>query len=339
MAAVLAEITRGDLVESTHHGTVVVVDAEGALVAHLGDPELPLFFRSSAKPFQSVPVVTSGAADAFDLSTEELAIVYASHPGTARHQAVVASLLAKAGVGESDLLCGLDPPLDEEEKAKVLLGVVPPSQVQCECSGEHAGMLAACRAAGWPTEGYVERDHPLEVEIRSIVAAACGVAPDDLVIGTDGCSIPTFGAPIRTFARAYAVLADPRGAGWTGGVAQRAAVLRLREAIVAHPELIDVDGTLDTDIIRHTGGRVIAKLGAEGLLTMAVPDRRLGVAISDAGGSQRGLGPAAVAVLEQLDLAEPSAIAAIREAHSGTVTNFAGDAVGEIRPAMTLELA
>ena len=109
--------------------------------------------------------------------------------------------------------------------------------------------------------------------------------------------------------------------------------------MAAHPKLVDVDGTLDTDIMRESGGRVIAKLGAEGLLTMAVPDHRLGVAISDAGGSQRGLGPAAVAVLEQLDLADPVAIAAIREAHSGAVTNFAGDAVGEIRPAMTLGLA
>ena len=339
MAAVLAEITRGAIVESTHHGTVVAVDAGGKLVAHLGDPDLPLFFRSSAKPFQSVPVVTSGAADAFGLSTEELAMVCASHSGTARHQAVVASILAKAGVAEPDLRCGLDPPLDEEEKARVLLGVVPPSQVQCECSGEHAGMLAACRAAGWPTDDYVAVDHPLQVEIRSIVAAACGVPPESLVIGTDGCGIPTFGATARAFAFAYAVMADPEGARWAGSIEQRAALLRLRGAMAAHPELVDVDGTLDTDIMRETGGKVIAKLGAEGLLTLAVPERRLGVAISDAGGSQRGLGPAAVAFLEQLGLADAGAIAAIREAHSGAVTNFAGETVGEIRPAMTLALA
>jgi len=266
-------------------------------------------------------------------------MVCASHSGTARHQAVVASILAKAGVAEPDLRCGLDPPLDEEEKARVLLGVVPPSQVQCECSGEHAGMLAACRAAGWPTDDYVAVDHPLQVEIRSIVAAACGVPPESLVIGTDGCGIPTFGATARAFAFAYAVMADPEGARWAGSIEQRAALLRLRGAMAAHPELVDVDGTLDTDIMRETGGKVIAKLGAEGLLTLAVPERRLGVAISDAGGSQRGLGPAAVAFLEQLGLADAGAIAAIREAHSGAVTNFAGETVGEIRPAMTLALA
>ena len=337
MAAVLAEVTRGAIVESTHHGAVVAVDAEGATVARLGDPALPLFFRSSAKPFQSVPVVTSGAADAFGFTTEELALACASHMGTPRHQAIVAAMLAKAGVTDGDLRCGLDPPLDEEEKAKVLLGLKPPSQIQCECSGEHAGMLAACRAAGWPVEDYVARDHPLQVEIRSIVAAVCGLAPEALAIGTDGCGIPTFGATLRDFAMAYAVLADPEGARWDGTAAQRTALLRLRAAMAAHPELIDDDGTLDTDIIRLTGGRVIAKLGAEGLLTLAVPDRRLGVAISDAGGSQRGLGPAAVAVLEQLGLADDRAVAAIRERHSGAVTNFAGDAVGEIRPVMTLE--
>ena len=338
MAAVLAEVTRGAIVESTHHGTVVAVDAEGTTVARLGDPALPLFFRSSGKPFQAVPVVTTGAADQFGLTTEELAITCASHMGTPRHQEVVASILAKAGVTDDDLLCGLDPPLDEEEKAKVLAGLKQPSQIQCECSGEHAGMLAACRAAGWPVEGYVAVDHPLQVEIRSIVAAACGMLPEALEIGTDGCSIPTFGATIRDFAFAFAVLADPEGARWDGTAAQRAAVGRLRSAVAAHPELIDGEGTLDTDIIRLTGGRVIAKLGAEGLLTLAVPDRRLGVAISDAGGSQRGLGPAAVAVLEQLGLADGAAISAIREKHSGAVTNFVGKPVGEIRPAMTLEL-
>ena len=265
--------------------------------------------------------------------------VKAATRGAEIYQTVLALYLAKAGLGESDLGCGFSPPMNEEEKAKVVLGLEPQSQIKCECSGEHAGMLAACRHRGWPTESYVERDHPLQREVLAVVAAVTGIPEDDLVIATDGCSIPTFGAPIHAFARAYAILADPHGAQWDGSAEWRNALVRLRDAMAAHPEMIAGEGNLDTDLMRLTGGRIIAKLGAEGLLCLAVPERRLGVAIVDADGSQRGLGPATVALLEQLELADATILGALREQHSGPVRNFAGDAVGEIRPVLELRHA
>jgi L-asparaginase II len=325
------------LVESIHQGNVAVVNADGRVVAFGGDPHTRAYFRSSAKPFQALPLLASGAADAFGFTTEEWALATASHDATDRHQAIVASMLKKAGLSESDLLCGFSPPLDEKENARVALGLEDATPLKCECSGEHAGMLAACRHRGWPIENYVSPDHPLQQEVRSIVAAACGLSPAGLELATDGCSIPTFGAPIRAFARAYAVLADPHGAQWDGDASHRDALVRLREAVLLHPELISGNSADDTNIMRITGSRVVAKLGAEGMLCLAIPAHRLGVTIVDAGGSKRSLGPAAIAVLEELGLEDTATLDRLREQLCPPVESFAGDVVGETRPALKLE--
>ena len=332
----MAEITRGDLVESRHLGNAAVVDGKGDVVAWAGDPDTRMFFRSSAKPFQAVPLVASGAAEAYGFTTEELALASASHNATQRHQAVVASILEKAGLHEEDLQCGIAPPLDEEEKARVTLGLVQPSLIQCECSGKHAGMLATCRHHGWPIESYLERDHPLQQEIREIIAAACGVPANTLDVATDGCSLPTFGAPLRAFAAAYAVLADPDGARWDGSPPYRAALHRIRGAFIEYPELVSGDGEIDTTIMRVTGGKIVAKLGAEGLLCMAVPEHRLGIAISDSSGSERGLGPDAVAVLRELQFVSADTLGKLEQELCPPVKSFAGREVGEIRPVLTM---
>lgn len=333
----LAEVTRGSWVEAIHMGSVVVMNAEGELLALAGDPATQKFFRSSAKLFQALPLIASGASDAFGFTTEELALSCASHNGTERHRTVVRSMLDKIGLGETDLRCGASEPLDEEEHARALLGLTETSTISCECSGEHAGMLAACVHAGWPTETYVEPEHPLQQQIRAIVAAACGLAEPDLEIATDGCSIPTFGAPIQAFAFAYSVLADPQGASWRGKGAWGEAALRLRDAVTRHPELVSGVGEIDTMIMQTTDGRVIGKLGAEGLLCLAVPEHRIGVAISDAGGSTRSLGPAAIAVLDQLGVEDDATLSALREDLCPPIEGFSGRVVGETRAALELQ--
>jgi L-asparaginase II len=320
-----------------HQGNVAVVDANGDLVAWAGDPDIQVFFRSSAKIFQAIPLITTGAADAYGFSTEELALACASHNGTSRHQDIVRSMLRKSGLSEDDLRCGFTPPLDEAEQARITLGQVVPSQAICECSGEHAGMVAACRHAGWRVDQYVEPDHPLQRLIKAIMVAACGVSPSELTLATDGCSIPTFGAPLRSFARAYAVLAAPDEAQWTGWPEWRTAIHRLREAMLLHPELISGDGEIDTTIMQQTNGAVIAKLGAEGLLCLAVPERRRGIAIVDLGGSTRSLGPAAIVVLGDMELIERDQLEGLSETLCPPIETFAGHPVGVTRPALKLE--
>ncbi len=337
MSIIIAEVTRGDIVESRHHGVVVVADVTGRLIASVGDPERVAYLRSSAKPFQAVPLVESGAADAFGFTEQEVAMACASHDATPLHQRVVARMLAKAGLDEDALRCGVTAPMDEQEQARIALGLKPTSQIQCECSGEHAGMVAACKHLGYPLESYNAPDHPLQQWLRQIVAEVTRVPEREIVLGTDGCSIPTFGVPIRAFAIAYAALADPQRVPDGAGRRYAGSLNRLRDAMDAHPDMIAGDGNLDTDLMRLTSGKLVAKLGAEGVLCIGVPERGLGIAIVMDDGSTRGQGPATVAVLEQLELADARTLAKIREQHSDGVKNFAGKTVGELRPAFTLE--
>jgi L-asparaginase II len=339
LSATLANVSRGELVESVHPGHVVVADVTGRLLACHGDAEYVAYFRSAAKPFQAVPLVESGAADAFGFGPQDLALACASHDATPAHQRGVARMLAKIGLDEDALRCGIAPPPDPHEAARITLGLKAESQLQCECSGEHAGMLAACLHLDYPLESYTEPDHPLQRRIRDIVARVLRLDEDDLVTGTDGCRIPTFAAPVRTFAVAYATLADPKQAPAGAGRQLAKSLDRLRQAMTAHPTLVGGEQTLDSDIMALSEGRIVAKLGAEGLLCLAVPERGLGIAIAAEDGASRALGPAAVAVIEQLELAAPATIDTLRERHVETVKTFGGETVGEMCPAFKLKIS
>jgi L-asparaginase II len=338
VSVTLAKVTRGDLVESVHPGIVVIADVTGQLLACHGDPEHVVYFRSAAKPFQAVPLVESGAADAFGFGSEELALACASHDATPAHQRGVARMLAKLELDEDALRCGVAPPPDPQEAARITLGLKAPSQIQCECSGEHAGMLATCLHLDYPLDSYIEPDHPLQRRIREIVAQVLRLSEDDLVTGTDGCRIPTFAAPVQTFAVAYATLADPKRAPAEAGRELANPLNRLREAMIAHPVLIGGEETLDSDIMALSEGRIVAKLGAEGLLCLAVPERGLGIAIAADDGSSRALAPAAVGVIEQLALVDPKIVDTLRERHVETVKTFGGETVGEMCPAFQLDI-
>jgi L-asparaginase II len=339
LSATLANVTRGELVESVHPGIVVVADVSGRLLACHGDAEHVAYFRSAAKPFQAVPLVESGAADAFGFGPQDLALACASHDATPAHQRGVARMLARIGLDEDALRCGIAPPPDPHEAARITLGLKAESQLQCECSGEHAGMLAACLHLDYPLESYTEPDHPLQRRIRDIVARVLRLDEDDLVTGTDGCRIPTFAAPVRTFAVAYATLADPKQAPAGAGRQLAKSLDRLRQAMTAHPTLVGGEQALDSDIMALSEGRIVAKLGAEGLLCLAVPERGLGIAIAAEDGASRALGPAAVAVIEQLELAAPATIDTLRERHVETVKTFGGETVGEMCPAFKLKIS
>ncbi len=335
----LADVTRGEIVESVHHGVVVAVDRSGHVVGQAGDPQHVAYFRSSAKPFQAIPVVESGAADAFGFSESDLAFCCSSHNAEPAQQEAVATMLAKIGLGETALRCGIAAPYDEMEAARVKAGLVAPSQLQCDCSGKHAGMLATCVHLGWPIESYLEQEHPLQRWIRSIMAEVLRLDEDSILLAPDGCSVPTFGAPMRAFATAYAAFADPEAAPAGHGWEHAAALLRLRAAMIAHPNNVAGHGELDTDLIEVTGGRVVAKLGAEGLLCLSVPQRGLGVAIRVLDGSERARRVAAVAALQQLRVLAPAEVDVLRERQDPSITNFNGWRVGEMRPSFQLEVA
>lgn len=336
MPAIVAEVTRGGAVESVHHGVVVVVDGAGALVAGVGDPEHFAYFRSSAKPFQAVPLVESGAADAFGFTPAELALCCASHAGEPRHQAAVAAMLAKIGLDPAALRCGAPLPIDETEAARIVAGVVPPSPLQCDCSGKHAGMLAACAHLGYPRDSYLDPDHPLQRRILGVMAAVLRRPAAEVRLATDGCSLPTFGASMRAFATAFATLAAPERAPAGAGREHAAALRRLRGAMTAHPENVGGGGQLVTDLMQLAGGRIAAKSGAEGLFCLAVPQSGLGIAIRILDGSFRAHAVVVGAVLTQLGLLDVAAVAALAARHDPELRNHNGRHVGELRAAFRL---
>lgn len=322
-------LSRGDHIESEHQAALAIVESPGRLIAAAGDFDRFAYFRSSAKPFQAIPLVESGAADRFEFTSSELAFCCSSHNGEAGQQQAVVAMLDKIGAEPGLLQCGAALPQDATESARLALGLVPASPLQNCCSGKHAGMLATCLHLGYPVESYLDPDHPLQQRILAIVAEAMRRDPASIALATDGCSVPTFGAGIDDFARAYSALAAPANAPSECMRAQAATITRLLAAMTAYPDNIAGRGELDTELMRLSNGAVVAKIGAEGLLCMAVPERGVGIAIRIADGTFRGLNILAIAVLEQLQLVEADVISAMKSTLNKPITNANGWVVGE----------
>jgi L-asparaginase II len=336
MPTVIAETTRGGIVESVHHGEVVVADVAGEIVASAGDPERVVFYRSSAKPFQAIPVVESGAADRFEFTPGDLALCCASHSGQPRHQRDVLAMLGKIGLDAAALQCGCVVPYNEAEGARVVAGLLEPSPLQCDCSGKHAGMLAVCVHEGLQLESYLEPTHPLQERILGIMAEMLRLPAEDIVLGTDGCSLPTFAAPVAGFARSWATLAAPDLSPIGQGREHAAALNRLRDAMIAVPENVAGDGELVTDLMALAGGRVCAKSGAEGLICLALPEHGLGVAIRVLDGSFRAHPVLVAETLRQMGALDEATIAAVLERHPTELRNHNRRHVGDLRAAFTL---
>jgi L-asparaginase II len=230
-------------------------------------------------------------------------------------------------------------PGDEAEAGRVLAGLVPRSPLQCDCSGKHTGMLATCVRLGYPTDNYLDPEHPVQRTIRGIIAEVCRVPEAGLRLATDGCSVPTFGTSIRSFATAFAALAQPDRVPEEAGGRHAAALNRLRSAMTAHPENVAGTGDLVTNLMAVAGGRIAAKTGAEGLICLALPERGLGIAIRIADGTYRAHEVVVPAVLEQLGAVDAAVIAAVTARNSPEIRNHNGWHVGELRSAFTLQRA
>ncbi len=332
----LVHALRGGFVESFHRGAMAIVDADGAQVLALGDVQRPIFARSACKVLQALPLVESGAADAFGLTDEELALACASHGGEPRHVATAAAMLAKAGLDETALECGAHwPSADGATKALARAAAVP-GALHNNCSGKHAGFVcvgcllaqAQGRDAREFVRGYVRPDHPVMREISNALQAATGVDLAQAPMGTDGCSIPTFGVPLQALALAFARVAS--GNGLSDGHAR--AARRLRQAVARAPFFVAGTGRFDTRVMERLGERVFCKVGAEGVYCAALPESGLGVAIKmDDGNTARAaevVMAAVIAARVRLDDAERGFIHGLR---SLTLRNWNGIHVGDLQ--------
>lgn len=338
--APLVEVWRGRVVESRHRGHVAAVDGDGRLVAHAGEPDTVTYLRSSGKPFQALPLVTSGAADRFRLDETELAVACGSHSGEDVHASTVARMLEKIGLDESFLKCGTHEPFDLATAERLRGRGEKPTALRNNCSGKHTGMLALALHLGAPPEEYDHADSPVQQAILRAVAKFAGLPAGEVAVGTDGCGVPVFGMPVRSMALMYARLASPPAA---FDEETRRACERLTKAMTAHPEM--VGGTrerFDTEVMRACAASVVSKIGAEGVYTAGVrPCERwpkgLGLAFKiEDGEDRRARSTIAIEALRQLDVLNEDARKALQPYASFPVKNHRGENVGEIRASFKL---
>lgn len=324
MNELLVEATRGGAVESVHPVSVAVTDTEGHLLAESREPALVSFWRSAAKPFQAMPLVEDGAADRFGFSEDELALTCASHSSEPAHLAVVDRMLARIGLTEEALACGPHDPLDPVVARRVIREGTTLTPRWSNCSGKHTGMLALALHHGWPTAGYQKRGHPVQDRVERAVADWTGVARAKLLHAVDGCTVVCFGLSVRAMATAYARF----------GASHEPAPRRLRQAMMAHPLLVAGTGRYCTELMSALPGRIIAKVGAEGVYSAALPEQGVGITLKVEDGDSRAAPVALHATLCQLlpvlgmDTAPLAALA-----HRGTVptVNTRGEVTGDLR--------
>jgi L-asparaginase II len=339
---VLVEAWRGNTVESTHRGSLAIVDAEGRLVLALGDIQRPVFPRSAIKVLQALPLVDSGAAARFGLGDEELALACASHGGEAAHVQTAAGMLAKVGLDAVALECGAHWPGYDAATRALAAGGGTPSALHNNCSGKHAGFVCvACLMAGADdaegarafVRGYVRPEHPVMREVAAALQATTDIDLARAPVGTDGCSIPTYGIPLRHLALAFARVGT--GAGLSPGHGR--AALRLRQAVAKAPFMVAGTGRFDTRVMQRLGERVFCKVGAEGVYCAALPEQGLGVAIKmDDGNTARAAEVAMAAAIEALLPLAHGDAAFMRGFSDVALRNWNGTEVGALRASETL---
>ena len=324
-APLVVAAIRGKHEESTHLVHAMVARDDGTLVAAHGDPGRRTFPRSAVKAIQALVLVESGAADAFGFTPAELALACSSHSGTPLHVDTARSMLAKAGLDAGALECGTHWPIDEPSARQLARDGGAPCPLHNNCSGKHAGFLAAARHLGIPTGGYVAADHPLQERVTGTLSDLVGCRLSAADRATDGCSIPTHAVPLARLAVAFARV----GTG-SGLPADRAGALaRLRAAAASHPRLIAGPGRFDTRVMEACGERVFVKSGAEGVLCAALPDAGIGIAVKAEDGAHRAA-EVAMADLLLRHLPSPSAEerTSLGDLHAPALSNWNGAMVG-----------
>ena len=339
------ETTRGGIVESTHFGAVVVVDSSGHLLLWSGDPQTVTFMRSSSKPLQALPFIEADGDQIFHLTSRELAIICGSHDGSDEHISVIQSIQTKVGIQESDLLCGIQPPLDETMADQLKIDHQTPTANRHNCSGKHTAMLAYASMLGLSGRDYIEFDHPVQQRIYSVVADMCDLPASQVVVGRDGCSVPAFAVPLFNTALAYARLCDPQDM----PVHRAAACRRITAAMTTNPEMVAGPKRFDTRLMQVGNKNIISKAGAEGFQAIGIMPGALGadspgigIAIKISDGDQKNrVRPAlSLEILKQIHILTEKELESLSDFGPVlSVKNWRNLLVGESRPACILQKA
>jgi L-asparaginase II len=313
-----------------------VATPAGDLVASLGDPEVEVFLRSGAKPFQAMPLVAAGGCEKYELELADLALICASHGGTGEHVARASGLLERAGFTADELYCGPHAPLDPAAAAELHERREEPTRLHNNCSGKHAGMLLACRLLGLPVADYAAPEHPLQEMVLAELRRFARIEGQPIDTGVDGCGAPAYRLPLSAAARAYAALADPTAAGLDGSRVRTARLVV--EAMTGAPRMVAGDGRFTTRLMEVSGGRILGKEGADGFYAVAVRGPvALGMTLKIADGSEACCDGVVVETLRQMGSLSGEEFARLEGFHRRPIHNWSGELVGELAPDLELQ--
>jgi L-asparaginase II len=338
---ILAQAIRGEIIESIHRGHLIIIDGAGATIAQLGNPETITFWRSSAKPFQTLPFLLSGAAEHFGFSEKEIALACGSHSGESFHVETARKMLERANFTEADLRCGEHLPFDEETTQKMIRTGEKPTPLHNNCSGKHAAMLALAKHIGADVKTYEHFENPVQQKILETISIFTDVPENEIKIGIDGCALPNFALPLSAMARAFAKLIHPPE---NFDDPLREACRQTVAAMMNFPEMIGGSRRLDTLLMQAAPGKIISKVGAEGVyLAGVLPSEqwKTGLAIAfkiEDGDDQRARAVVAIELLRQLGVLNESNDESLREYSPIMLKNRRGDAVGKIVPDFYLKI-
>lgn len=343
------ELTRGEVVEAVHRGSIVVVASDGFLLRSHGDPYTVAFLRSSAKPFQALPFVENGGVEHYRYTPAELALSCASHETSQMHLDAVCALQQKTGIEEAQLQCGPHLPGDAEKLREVVQKNIVPTPNFNNCSGKHTSMLAFAKMRGYSLEDYLSLAHPIQREILKALAGMCDMPEEKIQTGVDGCSAPNFAMPLFNAALGMARLCDPRDLD-----AKRAtACKKIVAGMATHPEMVSNFGEFDCELMKIAKGKIVTKRGAEGyqiigVMPGVVHERGVGVAFKVEDGDKSLMGndlktqtrvrpPATLEILRQLGaLSEAQMKSLSMFGPEKILKNYAGLVTGKMRPVFEL---
>lgn len=336
MSEILLEVTRGPLVENIHRGDIAVVGKDGKLKYYKGNPYKVAYIRSSLKPIQALNVFLSGAMDKYKFDEDEIAIMCASHYGEEMHRTVIDKILNKIGLTQKDFLCNAAYSINENYKKLQIENHLKLTPANSDCSGKHSGMMASCLAKGYKIDNYNSIDSPIQQDIKRIVANFCEVEEDKIIIGTDGCGVPVHGIPLYNAALAFSKFT------FTDNLQPdlKTACDTIFKSMNSHPEMIAGTNGFCTELIKNTHGKLIGKIGADGVYCLAVKGMDVGIAIKiEDGNYHRAIPPVVMRCLEELNILTTSEIEALDSFRDEHLRNSLGEVIGKVNPVFHLNEA
>lgn len=345
----LLNLIRGNIIESQHFGSIVVVDSTGKILYTYGDPHTVAFLRSSAKPFQALPFVEQGGVEYWRFTEAELAISSASHETGQLHLNLIYSLQAKIGIQEQHLQCAPHLPADAKKLREVIKQDIKPTPNFNNCSGKHTMMLAFAKMRGLSLNDYLDVEHPIQVDILNTISEMCMIDKNKIELGIDGCSAINFAMPLYNAALGMARFIDP----FELNESRANACKKITSAMLAHPEMISNFGEFDCELMKAGEGKVITKRGAEGFQIVGVPagvlqKRGVGIAFKVVDGDKPGITdqltsisrvrPAVtLEILRQLNVLNEKQLKSLENfGPKKVLKNYAGLITGKAEPAFEL---